>query len=430
MRGWRGPTKTIFVAPMPGCCGERRGAGLKVLLAWGCRVAVAGILAFSVSGCVSTGVSAVADGVTNVGDFVTGGPNGTPHPIQIFVASTRKGPQANGNEANPDGTARFSLATISVPPGHEPGIVERPSFGSATAKRDFVALSRRNLDDDDAFSEEVASHVSGRIGSNRDILLFVHGFNNGYDEARFRLTQIVYDGRFGGVPVLFTWASKNSLFAYGSDRETAAASRDALEKLMLRLAATPGVGKVHVLAHSMGAWLAMEALRENAIAGHPDLDGHLGEVMLASPDIDLGVFRQQVARLGEQAHISVFVAHNDRALSLSSALANDRQRVGALDPTKAEDKAAIEQLGVKVYDTSGDSTDFIGHANYANAPDIVRSIGAELGATRKEDQNTVAVIDADGRTVTAPTVSTPSPLPAAVTASPLPDVAAAPTLAH
>ena len=397
---------------------------MEVLKAGIVRIAAAGVLALSMSGCVSTGVSAVADGVTNVGDFVTGGPEGTPHPIQIFVASTRKGAQASGDEANPDGTARFSLATISVPPGHEPGLVERPSFGSPNRMHDFVALNRRNLDDD-GFSEEVASHVSGRIGSNRDILLFVHGFNNGYDETRFRLTQIVYDGRFGGVPVLFTWASKNSLFAYGSDRETAAASRDALEKLMLRLAGTPGVGKVHVLAHSMGAWLAMEALRENAIAGHPDLDGHLGEVMLASPDIDLGVFRQQVARLGEQAHISVFVAHNDRALSLSSALANDRQRVGALDPTKPADKAAIEQLGVTVYDTSRDSTDFIGHANYANAPDIVRSIGAELGATRKEDGNTVAVIDADGRTAAAPTVATPTAAPAAVVASPLPDVAAA-----
>ncbi|MDX7951586.1 alpha/beta fold hydrolase [Lichenihabitans sp. Uapishka_5] len=392
--------------------------------AWLSRVAAVGVLAFGVSGCVSTGVSAVADGMSGVGAFVTGSPQGAPHPIQIFVASTRKGPLNASDEASPDGQAHFSLATVSVPPGHEPGIVERPSFGSANRARDFVATSRRSLDDD-GFKEEVASHVSGRIGSNRDILLFVHGFNNGYDEARFRLTQVAYDGRFGGVPVLFTWASKNSLFAYGSDRETAAASRDALEKLMYTLASVPGVGKVHILAHSMGAWLAMEALRQNAIAGHPDLDGHLGEVMLASPDIDLNVFRQQVARLGEQAHISVFAAHNDRALSLSSALANDRQRVGALDPTKPDDKAAIEQLGVKVYDTSRDSTDFIGHANYANAPDIVQSIGAQLGATRKEDQDTVAVIDADGHTAVSQPAAPVLATTTAVTASPLPEAGAA-----
>ena len=213
-------------------------------------------VSLSLSACVSTGVTAVADGVSSVGSFVTGAPEGVPHPIQIFVASTRKGPQNSSDEANPDGTAKFSLATISVPPGHETGLVERPSFGSANRMRDFVATSRRGLDDDQ-FPQEVASHVSGRIGSNRDILLFVHGFNNGFDEARFRLAQIVFDGRFGGVPVLFTWASRNSLFAYGSDRETAASSRDALERLMMMLANVPGVGKVHILAHSMGAWLAM-----------------------------------------------------------------------------------------------------------------------------------------------------------------------------
>jgi esterase/lipase superfamily enzyme len=371
------------------------------------------------SGC-STGVTAMADGVARVGTLVSGAPQGSPHPIQIFVASTRKGPLNNSADANPDGTARFSLATISVPPGHETGIVERPSFGSENRMRDFVATSRRGLDDD-SFREEIASHISGRIGSNRDILLFVHGFNNGFDEARFRLAQIAFDGRFGGVPVLFTWASRNSLFAYGSDRETAAASRDALERLMLSLAQVPGVGRVHILAHSMGAWLAMEALRENAIAGHGDLDGHLGEVMLASPDIDLNVFRQQIARIGGSAHISVFVAHNDRALSLSSALANDRPRVGALDPTKAEDKAAIEQLGVKVYDTSGESVGFIGHGNYANAPEVIQSIGAQLGATRKEDGSTVAVIDSNGGTVPAlaPDVAAVQPAVPAVVATPL-----------
>lgn len=391
--------------------------------AWLCAMVAATLL----SGC-ATGVDAVADGVSSVGSLVAGAPEGSPHPVMIFVASTRKGPLANSNDASPDGVARYSLATITVPPGHEPGILERPSFGSENRMRHFVATARRSLDED-SFRQEFASHVSGRIGSNRDVLLFVHGFNNSFDEARYRLAQIAYDGRFGGVPVLFTWASRNSLFAYGSDRETAAASRDALEHLMLALAQVPGVGRVHILAHSMGAWLAMEALRENAIAGHADLDGHLGEVMLASPDIDLGLFRQQMARVGEAAHVSVFVAHNDRALSLSSALANDRPRLGALDPTKAEDKAAIEQLGVKVYDTSADSVGFIGHGNYANAPDVIRQIGAQLGAARSEDSGTVAVIDAEGKAVPAlaPDVATLQAAPVAVTAAPL---SPAPAVTH
>ena len=351
------------------------------------------LVSVGLSGCVSDGVTAVVDGVDGVGTMVVGAPSSAPRPMQIFVASTRPPERAGGGETpgtTPGGTT-FSLTTVSVPPEHEAGLIERPSLGSADKRRHFVVTGRRALDET-AFRNEIASHISGRIGSNRDVLLFVHGFNTSFDEARFRLAQIAVDGGFNGIPVLFTWPSRGSLFAYGSDRESAMASRDALERVIETLAAEPDVGKVHVLAHSMGAWLAMEALRETAIAGHPDLDGHLGDIMLAAPDIDLDVFRQQLARLGSFAHVSIFTATNDRALGLSGMLA-DRPRVGALDPKNPADRQAIKDLGVEVVDLSRQSVGFIGHGTYAAAPQIIRGIGAELGAARAEDRDTQAVLD-------------------------------------
>ena len=54
---------------------------------------------------------------------------------------------------------------------------------------------------------------------------------------------------------------------------------DSLEALLEEVAATPGVGKVHILAHSMGGWLTMEALRQASLSGHRDLDGHLWEII-------------------------------------------------------------------------------------------------------------------------------------------------------
>ncbi len=161
------------------------------------------------------------------------------------------------------------------------------------------------------------------------------------------------------------------------------------------LSHTPGVGRIHVLAHSMGAWLTMETLRGVAQSGHRDLDGKLGEVMLAAPDIDLNVFRQQVARL-DPRHVSIFIANNDRALSLSSRIAGDRQRLGAINPTNPEDKAELDRLGVAVHDISSFSTDFVGHGAFAEAPDVVRTIGAQLTAPRPAEAETQAVIDARG----------------------------------
>ncbi|MCC3244183.1 alpha/beta hydrolase [Methylocystis sp. WRRC1] len=343
------------------------------------------VLAAALSGCVSDGVRAVDGHVANAVSYV-GGPRGEPMNVPLFVASTRR-----GEGSADDGRARYSLTSIGVPRDHRPGAIERPSFGAADRQRHFTVLAKRGMDEQE-FYNEVAAHVSGRVGVSRDILLYVHGFNTGLDEARFRLAQIVADGSFSGVAAMFTWNSRGGLFNYESDKEAATVSRDALEKLLLGLAQTPGVGRVHILAHSMGAWLTMETLRGVAIAGHPDLDGRLGEVMLAAPDIDLNVFRQQIARL-DPHHVSIFVASNDRALSISSRIAGDRPRLGALDPSKPEDREALDRLGVSVHDITSFSTDFVGHGSFAEAPNVVRQIGAQLTAPREAEADKQAVIN-------------------------------------
>lgn len=392
----------------------RRNASLARLVA---LASLAGL-----SGCATTGLS---DMTASVASSTTGlfqsAPKGQPMEIAMFVASTRR----DGGNAIGDGTAKYSLAFVSVPPGHKAGVIEAPAFGSASRGKHFVMGDVSPLRGQE-FRQQISSHISGRVGSNRDVLVYVHGFNNTLKEARFRLAQIVADGQFGGVPVLFTWPATESVWSYGSARESAAVSRDALGKMLGEIAETPGIGKIHVLAHSMGTWLAMEALRERTIAGDRNLGGKLGDVMLAAPDIDLNVFKQQVARLGD-AHISVFVSPSDRALTLSGRLAGDRPRVGAMDPNDPRDRGELAKLGVKVYDLSLESSGFIGHGTYANAPAVVRTIGAQLAEPRKEDAATTAIIGE--RPVIDPPPSTAvvtSDLPpASAPASPAPVAASA-----
>ena len=58
--------------------------------------------------------------------------------------------------------------------------------------------------------------------------------------------------------------------------------------------------------------------------------------MLASPDIDVDVFRRQIAEIenGQAAPpITLFVAQDDKALGLSQLIAGDEPRLGAVDPT-------------------------------------------------------------------------------------------------
>ena len=378
------------------------------------------VLGLCLAGCVTDKVSEVTSSVGDV--FATAEPQAARR-VPIFVVSTRKGKSGDSNELA-DGV-RESLQTVTVPPGHAPGQIERARFGSNEPQHDFTVSAFRGLDDNE-FKAELASHLSGRIGSNRDVLLYVHGFNNSYDEARFRLAQLVTDGRFGGVPVLFTWPASGSLFDYEAAKESASASRDALAQALMDLGNVPDVGRIHILAHSMGTWLTMEALREDAIAGKPDLNGKLGDVMLAAPDIDVSVFRNQIAKL-DPKHISVFVSVNDKALSLSRRLAGDRPRVGALNPKNPADKAVLDQLGVKVYDLAGDETSFIGHGTYATAPDVVKRIGATIGAKRTQDGEVAAVLGdrpIDERIVTQPLPPTGGPPAMAPPVVPAPAAAA------
>ena len=326
----------------------------------------------------------------------------TPRPsmVQVFIASTREGEKGAASQKSASEGLHYALATMTLPPSHQAGAIESPMWGSANAKDHIVLAGERNLDPDE-FRAEFASHVSGRIGVNRDVLVYVHGFNTSFEESRLRAAQIVADSHFGGVPVLFTWPTKAQVFGYVSDKDSAMASRDALQDALTEISATPGVGKIHILAHSMGGWLAMEALRQAALSGHRDLDGHLGEVMLASPDIDVEVFDSQMAKI-RPADVTVFATANDRALSLSSALAQSRQRVGAINPANPEDRARIEAAGAKVYDLSSASAGLIDHDAYAVAPDVLRSIGAQMAAPRAGETNTVSVIDASGYVEKAP----------------------------
>jgi esterase/lipase superfamily enzyme len=347
----------------------------------------AGASALLAAGCVPATVADLAPTSSLLG---TARPAAEPLELGIFIASTRPPPGSRAHAS--DGRAHFALNMISIPPGHKPGQVELPAWGKPNVRNHFVVTRERGMGPQE-FSAQVASHVSGRVGADRDVLVFVHGFNTGYDEARLRLAQIVADSRFGGVPILFTWASANNLFAYESDKQAATVSRDALGQLLTDLSKLPGVGRVHVLAHSMGGWLAMEAMRESAIAGNGTLNGRLGEIMLAAPDIDIGVFRQQMTRL-QGARVSVFSTPDDRALNLSSRLAGQRPRVGAVDPAKPQDRAELQRMGVRLYDLSQFSSGFIRHGVYADAPEVVRTIGAELTRTTESERNRTAVIDA------------------------------------
>ena len=111
------------------------------------------------------------------------------------------------------------------------------------------------------------------------------------------------------------------------------------------------------------------------------LSPKIRDVMMASPDIDVDVFRRQIAEIDagpRPAQFTLFVSRDDRALGLSSFLARDSTRLGALDPAKEPYRSILEQGRVQVIDlTTFASNDFTNHGKFASG-EVVGAIGERL----------------------------------------------------
>ncbi len=309
----------------------------------------------------------------------------------LFVATTRARAADSGELFSGERGQGVDYASVNVtiPPVHKPGTLERPRYGEPEIDRHFTIAGRNYMDDGESVARAIDAEIATKSEENRDILLFVHGYNTGFSDSVLRFSQFAHDAGFGGTLVLFTWASRGSPVEYFYDRESATIARDGLEKT-LRLLAGTKARKVHIMAHSMGNWVAMEALRQLQIAGDPALKDRVGEIVLASPDIDVDVFKAQMQRLGRPAKpYNLLISKDDRALILSQKLSGNLPRLG----NYASD-AEIANLGIVVYDlTDVKSEDSLRHGKFAQAPEIVRLLGNRLNEGTQLASNEVRFSD-------------------------------------
>ena len=277
--------------------------------------------------------------------------------VTVFVASTRaremSSPALLTNQITT--TPSYVRYVISIPPIHRPTEIEWPTDLPDPA-RHFAVVSSEAVDEK-GFFEEVGGSAGRAEALGRDVGIFVHGFNNSFQESLFRMAQLVVDGNVTHSAVLFTWPSKAEVTAYLADREAATFSRDALAHLIARVAADRHVRGVKLLAHSMGSWLAMEAIRQIRIAEDDRAIAKLVDVTLAAPDIDAEVFLQQLRIIGRlRSPVTVLVSREDQALSLSRFLAGGQFRAGAADIDAPRSAIEAGNANLRVIDISNLAT--------------------------------------------------------------------------
>jgi esterase/lipase superfamily enzyme len=267
---------------------------------------------------------------------------------------------------------------------------------------------------DQAFRELLARHLEKT--NVKEVYLFVHGFNNRFDEAVMTIAQLWHFFGRQGVPIAYTWPAGGGglLRGYNYDRESGEFTIYHLKQALQVIASCPQVEKIHILAHSRGTDVATSALRELHIelraAGKSTRQAlKLGTVVLAAPDLDFDVVLQRlvtnrVFRVPEQ--FAMYVCARDEALGMANWLFSSATRLGRLQSsmfTPEELQTLRRNPNVQIIDARVSNAGSFGHdyfhSNPAVSSDLIllmryqRRAGAQYGRPLRNDESGFWFID-------------------------------------
>jgi esterase/lipase superfamily enzyme len=323
------------------------------------RTFLATFIALLAGGCGSTSPLACPDG-QNGGRVAT-----------IIYATDRRAVQTSGgvdfsSTRSEPPRLQFGFKEVALGPGHRLGKLDPAitliSRGAPDAPRSISG--RDGLRRSDA---AVVAFATSRLRTairgiapdatsrKRQVLLYVHGFNNRFDEAILKTAQIAGDigfvdceGRARGVAIAYSWPTHGGVFSYVAAEENAEWTEQRLTPFLAAVAAVCRAenAELLVVAHSMGARAVIRSLAD--LAREPGSATLADQLILLAPDIGKGLFDQYAERLLPRVgHMTIYVSARDRALAFSSFLHGGLKRLGILGSTVI---AALELTGLRVND--------------------------------------------------------------------------------
>ena len=298
----------------------------------------------------------------------------------IHVATMRKPSDIRDIVYNGDrsDTLNFAEIKVSIPKSREPGTIVYPK-SDPFVDRQFATVGHTTNKSDKQFIDDINRQLMNNPAGGRTIFLFVHGYNTNFAAGIYRQAQMFHDFKFKGVPVSFSWASAGKTPLYLYDRDSAQLARTGLRQTLKLLGKTRAEG-ISLVAHSMGSFVTMETLRDMGIRKEHDALRKIESLILASPDIDLRVFREQLSEIKPIPQpFVIFVSGKDRALQASQRLRGGQARLGF--GTNVEE---LRNLGITVVDLTNvsDGQDATNHSTFATSKTLFKM--AKDGAFSRE----------------------------------------------
>jgi esterase/lipase superfamily enzyme len=241
----------------------------------------------------------------------------------------------------------------------------------------------------------------------KEVIIYIHGYNNDFTDAAYQLAELWHFLGRKHVPILYTWPAGHEgisgLRGYNYDRESSEFTIYHLKQFLKSLGTIDEIEKIHIIAHSRGTDVLVNALREvflETMAGgkDPNKELRIANVILAAPDIDYEVMLQRVVSEHSAASVgqgTVYTSPSDKAIRISEWLYGSLARLGHIGSadvksslTETQMKNIEENASMNFIEFTGKS-DKVGHgyfsSNRAVSSDLITMIntGAKPGSAQR-----------------------------------------------
>jgi len=256
------------------------------------------------------------------------GPAPTSEDYPVLFGTTRQPltDGKNGYSNKRDKILHYGRVFVTIPKNHQTGSLGSEK-GTNTGRDPKLKIRKyAPLRSEAEFLRMAAEKMPPVTGPNSSyVLVFIHGYNNSFDEAALRAAQFGYDL---GVPkndmFLFSWAAHQKIDEYTFDEATIDASEIYLREFLKTVERAADGRKIHLVAHSMGNRAALRVIASSI----SDLNIHFGQIILAAADVDIDLFRQLAPNyLKISDRTTIYISPYDYAVAASD-LVHDYDRVG------------------------------------------------------------------------------------------------------
>ena len=306
--------------------------------------------------------------------------------VKVFYATDR----STTGQASPNdfygigrGELTYGISEVAIPKSHDVGALEAPKWWKFEFRENpdnHVMLTKVQQLAWEAFRTQLNSRIDSGAGSNA--FIFIHGFNVRFKDAARRTAQIHHDLKFDGAPIFYSWPSQGevTLTSYTHDETNATWALPHVIKFIRAVADQSTAQNIYLIAHSMGTRVLSNAVA-TLMRESPKLKKRFKDIILAAPDIDADVFKNNLAPMMKQAanNVTLYASSDDKALKTSQQVHGGFPRAG----DAGENLVLLE--GVDTIDATGVDNSILAHSYFAEAKSIIGDIQEIIDLQKSAD---------------------------------------------